>query len=225
MSIDANWGNFFKAEIKASGRRIAAEGKVSFTSRSETSVQAFVRATPPVKVSLRSEGVESQTFSADCSCPVAKKNQFCKHVWAILLGLEDRYPDFLTGKNSIEKPASGSERIESRQDAYQESAKLRASAYRKEQYQKQKLRLKESKREAKKRPDPVTVSQSEELLPSLAYFASNGFPMEGGPDEGVLAEAKKKLSRVFHPDKGGSHEETVELNHHFEVLMQALRGG
>ena len=40
--------------------------------------------------------------------------------------------------------------------------------------------------------------------------------------EEILKTAKKQLSRVFHPDKGGSHEEMVTLNANFDVLMEFL---
>ena len=39
----------------------------------------------------------------------------------------------------------------------------------------------------------------------------------------ALLQAKKLLSRVFHPDKGGTHEETVELNHHFAIISAYLK--
>ncbi len=46
--------------------------------------------------------------------------------------------------------------------------------------------------------------------------------MLAGPDSAIVAEAKKKLSRIFHPDKGGTHEEMAELNHQCELVLQYL---
>jgi hypothetical protein len=47
--------------------------------------------------------------------------------------------------------------------------------------------------------------------------------MAQGPDEAIATEAKKKLSRVFHPDKGGTTEEMVELNRNCELVLDFLR--
>lgn len=45
----------------------------------------------------------SPLVSADCTCPLSKKGQLCKHIWATLLTVADRRPDFLDGKEEIEK--------------------------------------------------------------------------------------------------------------------------
>jgi hypothetical protein len=47
--------------------------------------------------------------------------------------------------------------------------------------------------------------------------------MPAGPDKDILAEAKRKLSRIFHPDKGGTHEESVELNQNCEILLRFIK--
>lgn len=251
MDLETTWGNFFKAEVRTSGRKLFAQEKISIGSASDTSVQAFVRATPPFKVNLRSEGIASPGFTAACNCPSAQKGQFCKHIWGTLLGVEAKYPDFLSGKQSIDRPAPEEESeirtdagapTEARTDsrsaakaaaeqaraAYQETAKERASLYRKVQYQRLKLRAKEKKSGRNEAPSGGDAPARSHTFPAsvesaLSYFSDNGFPMPDGPVEDVLSEAKRKLSRVFHPDKGGSHDEIVELNRNCELLMGYLR--
>jgi hypothetical protein len=221
MSIEESFGNYFKAEIKASGRKLVAEDKLSLSIGSDTSIQAFVQASPPVKVLFRSAGIGSPTFIADCNCPMRKKRQFCKHVWATLVAVERDHPDFLSAKTSIDKAEIDPETKSG--DSYVETAKARANEYRKDQYQKQKVQAKAHKRAKRAEEDAVPSSSfPAEIAASLEYFSLNGFPMPTGPVEETIAEAKRKLSRVFHPDKGGHHDEIVELNRNCEVLMRFL---
>ena len=214
MSVEETFGNSFKPEVKSSGLKLVSQEKISLTSHSDTQIQAYTRGTPPCKVSLNSDDISSKSFTAHCNCPLAKKDRFCKHIWATLLFTEEKYPDFLSAKQEINLQAHVEE-APSRHQAYQESAKLRASEYRKEQYQKQKNYSKEKKR--------VQPQYSAEVEAALSYFSVNGFPMPDGPSKEIMAEAKRKLSRVFHPDKGGSHEESVELNQNCEVLLVYFR--
>jgi hypothetical protein len=220
MSIEEAWGNFFKAEIKASGFKLVAQEKISISSGTDTSIQAYVRVAPPFKVQLTATGIESPSFTAACTCPTAKKSQFCKHVWATLLAVEQRYPDFLSAKRVIEKPSHSEAK-----DNAKDKAKDKAAEYRKAQYERQKLRAKEIRRGARDRDASISRRAfPAEVEDALAYFAKNGFPMSTGPDEDVLGEAKRTLSRVFHPDKGGSHGEVVELNRYCELIMRFLKG-
>jgi hypothetical protein len=146
------------------------------------------------------------------------------------LCVEQEYPDFLSSKSVIEKPMAREEdpsqetRTQPKTD-FQASAKLRASEYRKEQYQKRKLRMKTSKRGpgAAREVSQKRRSYSAEIEASLFYFSANGFPMPEGPSEAIVGEAKRKLSRVFHPDKGGTTEEVVELNQNCERLLRFLQ--
>lgn len=55
------------------------------------------------------------------------------------------------------------------------------------------------------------------------YFQSNGYEMKQPLELNELIEAKKHLSRVFHPDKGGSHEEILELNRNFQIISDYLK--
>ena len=149
MSIEEIFGNLFKPEMKSSGRKLVAQEKISLTTQSDTAIQAYVKVAPPLRVSFSADGISSPSFNATCSCPVAKKNRFCKHVWATLLCVEEKFPDFLTEKREIERLDSSPPHQASKQSSYQEQAKLKASEYRKEQYQKQKARMKDKKREQK----------------------------------------------------------------------------
>ncbi len=223
-SIEALFGNLFKPEVKSSGRKLIAQEKVSLSAQSDTDIQAYVRVAPPFKVTLTSENIASPSFTADCTCPAAKKNRFCKHIWATLLCAEESCPDFLSNKREINKAeATFSEENQSK-PTYQAAAKERASEYRKEQYQKSKLRTQEKKNSQKKRESATSLkSFTPEIEDALAYFLLNGFPMPEGPTLEIITEAKRTLSRVFHPDKGGSHEESVELNRNCEVLLGFLR--
>jgi hypothetical protein len=37
-----------------------------------------------------------------------------------------------------------------------------------------------------------------------------------------ISRARKKLSRIFHPDTNGTHEEIVELNKNTDLLLKFL---
>lgn len=220
VSIEDTWGNFFKSDVRTSGSRLFAQQKVSISSGSDTGIHAYVKVAPPSRVRLSSTDIDSESFTADCSCPAAKKGRLCKHVWATLLCVEQTHPDFLSSKQVIEK----AEAAASGQDEFAAAAKLRAANYRREQYQRAKERAKQRKRGGRDPEPPGNLSTlPPQVEAACAYFADNGFPMVPGPSEEVVGEAKKKLSRVFHPDKGGSHAEIVELNRHSEVIMAFLR--
>ncbi|MGK5083082.1 hypothetical protein WDW37_07225 [Bdellovibrionota bacterium FG-1] len=223
-SLEEFFGKFFKSEVMASGLKLYAQGKVSVPGASDTAIQGYVRTSPLVRVHLSAAEIDSESFVAECSCPLAKKSQFCKHVWATLVCVEKKYPDFLSAKRNIEKPDPASGVRSEAVNARQASAKLKAAEYRKDQYQKQKSRAKERKRESRGGEKSVSVSSfPPEIERALVYFSDNGFPMPLGPDKAIVNEAKKKLSRVFHPDKGGSNEEIVALNLNCEVLLLFLQ--
>lgn len=205
------WENFFKPETRSSGAKLVAQEKVSLAGGSDTAVDAYVRVSPPVKVRLSTANITSETIAAECSCSASQKGQYCKHIWAVLLCAEVKYPDFFIGKRYLEKTTIFI-------DPEEASAKLRASEYRKAEYQRQKLRAKERKKPKEAKTYPQDVESA------IAYFTLNGFPMADDLSEAALGEAKRKLSRVFHPDKGGSHDEVVELNKYCEVIVRYLRG-
>jgi hypothetical protein len=224
MSIEQHFGNLFKPELKSSGRKLFADEKVRISNHSDTLIEAYIRVSPPLKVRLTADDVASTSIDSDCNCPVAKKSRFCKHIWATLVATEHQHPDFLLGKLAIEKSGASNDGGEpTPKTSYAETAKAKAADYRKEQYQKLKSREKDKKRARKGLETALSSSAyTPEIEAALAYFTLNGFPMPAGPSAEILSEAKRTLSRVFHPDKGGSHEESVELNQYCEILQGFL---
>lgn len=221
MSVSELFSNDFKSEIQTSGRKLFSLEKVSLTGTSDTAIQAYIKASPSFKVILKSEDIESSSFTADCSCPQAKKAHFCKHIWATLLMVEKKFPDFLSSKNRIKKPDEPLNLVSSPAKNFRAESQARASEYRKDQYQKQKSRAKELKQKLKgNKIQSESASFPEDVEESLKYFDENGFPMREEATKDSLGEAKRKLSRIFHPDKGGSHDESIELNRHCEVIQK-----
>jgi molecular chaperone GrpE (heat shock protein) len=107
MAIE-RWEHFFKPEVRSSGRRYQIEGKVSVSQPSDTEIQAFIKTSPPLKVSLKSPSIDDPKVVVDCNCPAAQKGQLCKHIWATLLAVDNKRPDFLEEKTEIEKKSSQS---------------------------------------------------------------------------------------------------------------------
>ncbi|AZZ35573.1 hypothetical protein CIK05_01750 [Bdellovibrio sp. qaytius] len=234
MSVEA-WEHFFKPEVRSSGRKLFAEGKVSVAQPSDTEIVAFIRISSPFKVSLKTKSISSDTVFADCNCPAGKKDLFCKHIWAALLATEQKNPDFFEEKTQIEKadsavittttakakpaPTAQSKAYEEKQAAYKEQQKEKQSLYRKIQYQKQKLRM----HEFKKKKKGHTSEESEfprDVENALNFFSQNGFELRESMNKEIISTAKKKLARIFHPDRGGTHEEILELNNFSDILMK-----
>lgn len=212
MSVESSWGHFFKPEVRKSGRAFFDEGAVVLSVTSDTGIQGYVKGTSSSKVTLKADSIADPTFYADCSCPASTKGNLCKHIWAVLLQTEKKYPDFLDSKKNIEK----AERAPQPESPY----KAKQAEYRKQQYEKQKVRAKEqrlAKKKSKQAPEE-TPSFPPAIEEALEFFHQNGFPLQDPVDAELLKEAKKKLSRVFHPDKGGTHEEAVTLNRYYDVL-------
>ena len=229
MSASENFGNYFKNEIRSSGAKLHAQGKVSIQNSTDNEIHAYVRGTPLSKVRFWTRAVGNPSFFAQCSCPMSGKSQFCKHVWATLLCAEQKASSFLHGKESITKPsdfegdgaaASAASIVIEKRKAV---AKERAAEYRKSQYERQKLHAKTFKKGRTIGGLPSQPSWPPEVVDALVYFSLNGFSMLQGPSEAELGEAKLKLSRVFHPDKGGTNEEAVELNRNCELLLRFLK--
>jgi len=206
---------FFKHEDRKRGADLLVQ--VVISSASDTDVRAFVRGSSACKVSLSAEGVASPACSADCTCTAGRKGNLCKHVWAVLLKLEEKGYDFLEAKKEIAKASAETSTVRT-------AANARAAEFQKERYQKQKDRAKTLRREKKQNTRDVNVSLKypEPVEEALAFFAGNGFPLKPlEVDE--LMNAKKLLMRVFHPDKGGTHEETVLLNQNFDIICEYLK--
>lgn len=219
------WEPFFKPEIRSSGRSFVEKGKVSLSQPSDTEIQAYIKASTSLKVTFKSDSIDSKTITVDCTCPQSKKGQFCKHIWATLLVIDEKKSDFLDSKNDLQKKShlksetSASLKIKKSQAQIDSQAayKLKQANYQKEQYQKQKQRLKDIK--AKKNA-PKSVQYPTVIENALEYFLSNGFNLRDSITQESIGLAMKKLARIFHPDVGGSHEEILELNKHAEILIK-----
>lgn len=220
------WEHFFKPEVRSSGRAFLIKGKVSQSRPSDTEIQTYVRASTSFKVTFRSL-MGSDTVTVDCTCPLSKKGQFCKHIWAALLMSEEKHADFFDSKTELQKgsppifePTKNPKQSQAQIDS-QAAYKLKQADYRKQQYQKQKQFAKERK-QAKK-----NISESPEFPPAveqaLQFFLDNGFPLRESLSKEAISLANKKLARIFHPDLGGSHDEILELNKFADVLTKFVR--
>jgi len=207
--------DFFKPEDRKRGEDLFNQDVVMISSASDTEVRAFVKASGQPRVSLSADDVASESFKAVCSCPAAGKGALCKHVWATLLKLEDKGSDFLESKSAIEQVSTVS--------PVKTEIKERQAVFQKQQYEKQKSRAKEMRREKKGQ----AVQQFEyppEVEDARTYFRENGFDLIHPLEMEALNSARKILSRVFHPDKGGTHAETLVLNQHFDSIRNYLKG-
>lgn len=220
------WDQFFKSEIRNSGKLLYTKARVSLTRASDTEIQIFIRASSSFKVTFKSVSVESKTLTVECSCPQSKKGQFCKHIWVSLLVIAEKSPDFLELKTELQKKANPlSEPIKSKSSQIYADAqlahKLKQTAYRKQHYQKQKQRLKDQKISKK------NVVRSAEFPPdvemALNYFTENGFFLRDTLTTAAVGLAMKKLARIFHPDLGGSHSEILELNKFTAILDKYIK--
>lgn len=212
MSMQKILADAFRPEERRKGQVLLHKNLVVISSASDTDVRAFVKSSTACKVSLRAEEVAGSSLTADCSCPMARKGQLCKHVWAVLLQLESRDDDFLQGKLQVHPPPANST---------VQSAPL-ADARREQQKERQKEWRQKFKQEKKRGESPARFSYPEPVQEALDYFKQNGFEFDSLDLEQVT-NAKKLLSRVFHPDKGGTHEEALILSENFQILRDYLK--
>lgn len=216
---------FFTSGARSAGSRFFTDGKVSVNQHSDTEITAYVK--PNFKVSLKSPSIEDLRLFAACNCPDFAKGRLCKHIWAAVLGATEVATDFIENKTEIEisKNAEGSAKpsyIKKPETPAQAEAKASYKAkqneYRKQQYQKQKQRLKDIK--TAKQKAPVTEPTFPKPIESaFSYFLKNGFDLKVSFNEESISRARKKLSRIFHPDSNGTHEEIQELNKNTELLL------
>ncbi|MGE3759984.1 MAG: SWIM zinc finger domain-containing protein, partial [Pseudobdellovibrionaceae bacterium] len=228
MSVQS-WEHFFKPEVRSSGRALVNKGKLSISQPSDTEIVIYVRSSPSFKVSFKTPSIANQTVAVDCTCPAGKKGVLCKHIWAGLLATEEKNSDFFESKTKIEKlepfsqieevakPSAKGEARAASKAAY----KAKQASYRKEQYQIQKQRLKDLK-EKKKNP-PRIVEYPSAIERALHFFSENGIELRASMNREAIGAAKKKLSRLFHPDAGGTHNEASELNRHSDILIKFLK--
>ena len=220
----------FKPEVRKQAADIVAKDAVFLPIVGDLRVEGLIRGTPPAKVSLIAKTVGSTNFEVHCSCPKFAKGQFCKHICAVILAVEVRHPDFLDSKIEFERREvdvdtsvkAAPKKVSEERVAAMDKAKERQAEYRREQSAKLKARRKEQRQAAKgssqlKSAAPV-APLADDVEEALKFFALNGFTFEYPVAIDVLRNAKKILSRIFHPDKGGTHDEMLEMNRHFDAL-------
>ncbi len=201
---------YFGSQERSKGAELLRKNLVTISSASDTQVQAFVKGSSACRVLLTAEQVAAAVFSAKCTCPQARRGDLCRHVWAVLLKLEDLQADFLEGKQEALPPSA----MATQQNEFKEQQKIRMKARAKE------LRA-ERKAEQKSLGRTTRVTYPAPVQEALEYFRANGFPLEE-MDMNSLLHARRLLARVFHPDKGGSHDEVLELNTNFEIIEAYL---
>ena len=193
---------YFKTDERARGEALVRS--VSIKGSSDSGIRAFVDNS---KVTLVSVGIDSPTFTASCTCASGRKGRLCAHIWAVLKKSEGS--DFLVSKTEIEGVSPPGNEFRKQQAARHKEYLRKQREVRKERAEKQEAA-------------PVRgFAYPQEVEEALAYFAANGFKFESLDLENLM-HAKKLLSRVFHPDKGGSHEEVIELNLQFDVVADYL---
>ena len=215
------WEHFFKPEVRSSGRAFLIKGKVSQSRPSDTEIQTYVRASTAFKVIFKSM-MGSNTVTVDCTCPQSKKGQFCKHIWAALLMSEEKNSDFFDSKTELQKGSQPSfesaakpKQTQAQMDS-QAAYKLKQADYRKQQYQKQKQFAKDRRQAKKNISESPEFPEAVEL--ALQFFLDNGFPLRESLTRESVSFANKKLARIFHPDRGGSHDAILELNKFVDIL-------
>ncbi|MEQ1722610.1 MAG: SWIM zinc finger family protein [Pseudobdellovibrio sp.] len=222
MSIEI-LDSFFNSSARSGGARYFKEGRVSFSKPSSNEISSYVK--PNFRVSLKSESYDSKNIMADCNCPPSQKGQLCKHIYAVFLAVSEKSPDFFENKKEIQKSVGSTKAtkpISAEQEASKAAFKEKQNDYRKEQYQKQKERLKKIKNSKKNKSYDSAPSFPADIQLVIDYFTKNGFPFDTSVDENAILFARKKLARIFHPDAGGSHDESTELNSNSDILLKYI---
>ena len=218
MSVNELWSHFFKPEVRKQGLDSFQDGSVFLQIAGDTQIQAFVKGSSRAKVSFTAESIASPNFTVDCSCPPSSKGQLCKHIWATLLAVEKNHPDFLDSKkelNKITRPKELSPAAEKQNEFKKQRYEV--------QKQNRKLQVKEKKsaeKERKRKSAEREPDFPEEVRGAIQFFSVNGFIFSNPIDPSEVMNARKVLSRIFHPDKGGTHEEALLLNENYEILVE-----
>lgn len=241
MDLESKFAHVFKPEVRKQGRELVDKNVISISNLSDTRVEAFVAVSAAARVVLSATDISSESMTAVCNCSAFAKGQYCKHIWGTLLKAEASGADFLESKSDVGRgevtakavpklqPRMAPPISEERQRALnerKEADRARASEYRKAQYQRYKTAQKDRKRgssAAEKHSAFQTPEAPDEVRDAIAYFEANGFQFSTPIDLDALKSAKRLLSRVFHPDKGGSHDEILALNENFDRLVEFSR--
>jgi hypothetical protein len=237
----------FSSTERRKGAAAAEDRAVHLSSTSDTLVTAFVGNSTPARVTLSTSEVADGLITAKCTCTVAKKGQLCRHIWATLLKLDDQNHDFLLSKESIslaykdedattdtddamvyrygdEPRGDSNQNLSAAQLEFQEKQKALSKEYRKQRARAQKEMKKQLRnKDAKTAAASSAFHYPPNIEQARRYFQANGFEMKQPFELSEIVDAKKQLSRVFHPDKGGSHNEILELNRNFQILNDYLK--
>lgn len=205
--------SYFSFEDQIRGQNLFENDAVSIGNSSDTQTQAYVKDSGAPRVNFIAESISNPNFEASCTCSAGKKGRFCKHIWATILKLESLESDFLSCRSVIEKAAPRQE------SAASVAAKARQAEFKQQQKEQNKARNKKMKQEKKQIFTQVTPQYPKDVEAALAYFSVNGFVLSCPVQIKELDIARKTLSRVFHPDKGGTHEEILTLNRNFDVIV------
>lgn len=217
-----NWDHFFKPEIRRSGQALLDKGKVIPSRPTDTEVQCYIRTSSPFKVILKSATIDNTSLYANCTCKQFQKGQFCKHIWATILAVNEKNPDFFDNKRelhlktSLQKIDPSANSTKSQQDYKQKQID-----YRRANYLKQKQLTKDKKISHKQKNN--IAKSSPEIEKALDYFLQNGFALNEDLNLDTISAARKKLARVFHPDRGGNHNEILELNQFADILLKFVK--
>lgn len=214
MPIHENLANYFKAEIRKRGEQDYRKDLGHISIGSDTQIQAFVRSTPPLRVTFSSATIADAEMTVSCTCRAGTKGSTCKHIWTILLATDALHPDFLDEKRTIQMISNQS--LSEAATPY----KTKQTEFKKLQYEKQKQWMKEKKAEKKLKAEPPRERLPPDIENAFEFFLQNGFPLASSRDEESLKTAMKTLARIFHPDKGGTHEEATILNGHYATLTR-----
>jgi hypothetical protein len=228
MPLDEQLESCFSAPERKRGQDLYDKDLVAVASASDTSVKATVRASGAPRVALSAPEVASTTMSAVCTCSAFRKGTLCKHIWATILKLEEKGSDFLEGKVQVHALTQGAPPDTSNSVSHVSrkpdlsDTKARQAAYRKQQNERLKERNKARRQENKPSRAKTAFAYPDNVEQARAYFEQNGLPLNHPLEMADLLNAKKLLSRVFHPDKGGTHEESITLFEHFETIRSYL---
>ncbi len=215
MTIDT-LADFFMPEDRKHGEGLFGNEAVSIASASDTQAYAYVKASGAPRVSFAAKDITSSSFQADCTCTSAKKGKLCKHIWATLLKLEAIGSDFLAYKSLIEKAPAKPE------SAASLAAKARQAEYKQQRKDQNKARNKKIRRDKKQATSMAASAYPDEVEEALTYFSVNGFEFSHPLQVEDISTARKILTRVFHPDNGGSHTEMLTLNKNHDVVAAYL---
>lgn len=208
--------DFLMPEDRKHGEDLFNKGAVAIASASDTQVCAYIKDSGAPRVSFAAEDITSSIIQADCTCSKAKKGKLCKHMWATLLKLDTNGSDFLAFKSLIEKAAAKPE------SAASLDAKARQAEYNQQRKEQNKARNKKNRHDKKQVFSNVISHYPEEVEAARSYFLANGFELSHPLQIEDLNSARKILARVFHPDKGGTHQEILTLNENHNLIATYL---